>query len=657
METRKLHLPKEEIRAAINPKTVDEDKRTVEVTFSKGARVKRNTFYGFGQDYFEELDMKPSSVRLERFKNGAAVLKDHVPSVDSQIGVVTKAEVRNKEGLATVKFSEREDADAIFRDVKAGVIRHVSIGYVRHAVKEMPKQNKDDQDEIPVYRVVDWEPLELSFVAIPADPGAQVRNFEKANIFECKLLEERGEPMAPKNETPKTTEPTTDGGAVVEEKTQTPEVIEVDTEKLQSEARQAEKARQKEIRSAVKSAKLDGSVADEMIERDISADEARKEVLELLAKADAEAATRSTNVEVGQDLTNEGLKRGIENAILHRMNPKNELSDIGAPHRFARMMDLAKSLIEARGDSTRGLSAGEIASRSLHSGSDFPEILANVANKTLRRAYEESPQTFAAFTNRVEEPDFKEIARIQLGDAPQLLPKAENGEYVYGTMSEAAEKYSLEEYGRKIGFSRRMLINDDLNAFSRLPVLFGRAAANLESDIVWAIITANPNMADGNALFSAAHGNLAGSGAAISDTTLGAAREAMRLQTSLDGNKLNLMPRLLAGPVKLETTIDKQLTAITPNAVGDANPFGPNGRTPLSGVVEPRLDDSSQTAWYVFADLMQIDIIELAYLTGERLPFIDSMIDFDTDGMKMKVRHTVAGKAIDWRGMYKNAGA
>jgi hypothetical protein len=347
----------------------------------------------------------------------------------------------------------------------------------------------------------------------------------------------------------------------------------------------------------------------------------------------------------------------MENALLHRADASNELSDLGANHRHSRLMDMAKDLIEVNGDSSRGLSANEIATRSLHSTSDFPEILANVANKTLRRAYEESPQTFASFTRRVEEPDFKEIARIQLGDAPVLLPRAENGEYVYGTMSEAAEKYNLEEYGRAIGFSRKMLINDDMNAFNRMPVLFGRAAANLESDIIWAIITANPLMGDGNALFSAAHGNLAGAGAVISDTTLGAAREAMRLQTSLDGNKLNLRPLTLAGPVALETTIDKQLAAITPNSAGDVNPFGANGRTPMQGLVEPRLDDDSSISWYVFSTLAQVDMVELAYLVGERLPFIDSMIDFDTDGMKMKVRHTVAGKAIDWRGMYKNPGA
>jgi hypothetical protein len=32
-------------------------------------------------------------------------------------------------------------------------------------------------------------------------------------------------------------------------------------------------------------------------------------------------------------------------------------------------------------------------------------------------------------------------------------------------------------------------------------------------------------------------------------------------------------------------------------------------------------------------------------------------IDFDTDDMKFAVRHTVAAKAIDYRGLYKNAGA
>ena len=164
-------------------------------------------------------------------------------------------------------------------------------------------------------------------------------------------------------------------------------------------------------------------------------------------------------------------------------------------------------------------------------------------------------------------------------------------------------------------------------------------------------------MADGNPLFSAAHSNLSAVGSAISIASLGAGREAMRLQTGLDGNKLNVRPSWLVVPAALETVADQFVTQVTPDQAGNVNPFATGSRSALSVAAEPRLDDNSSISWYLFSEVSAIDIFEMAFLTGEEGPVIDSMIDFDTDGLKMKVRHTVGVKAIDYRGVYKNPGA
>jgi hypothetical protein len=52
------------------------------------------------------------------------------------------------------------------------------------------------------------------------------------------------------------------------------------------------------------------------------------------------------------------------------------------------------------------------------STSDFPAILANVANKTLRQAYEAYPRTFQPFCRQMTAADFKPINRVMLADAP-----------------------------------------------------------------------------------------------------------------------------------------------------------------------------------------------------------------------------------------------
>lgn len=643
-QTRKVSVPKFHARAFVKPDTVNVESRTVDVTFSTGARVKRNSFFGIGEDFIEELEIKPSAIRLDRFKNGAPVLKDHNNSVESIIGVVERAQVKKDDFSGTIRFSERPEAEQIFRDVQSGVIRNVSIGYVVHRMKEMP-----EADGLKVFRAVDFEPMEVSLVAVPADSGARVRTASN-EVFECELLSEGGDEMANESQTPNA--PELNGRSHPE--VETPKI---DEAQIRKEAMELERTRCTAIRTAVVQAKLDGSVADDMINRGITADEARTEVLAKLAEKDKEQATRSENVQVGEDNTFVGMKRGIENAILHRMKPaKHKLDEQGQQFRNCRLLDMVRDLEEYRGRSTRGMSSMELATRGLHSTSDFPELLANVQNKSLRDAYEESPQTFGPFVRRVTVSDFKEISRTQLGDAPALLEKQENQEYQHGSMSEQAEKYSVKEYGRIVAVGRRVLIDDDLGSMSRLSEMFGRQAANLESDLVWAIVTSNPLMADGNALFSAAHGNLAGVGAGISISTLGDAREAMRLQTGLDGNKLNIRPSWLVVPAALETVADQFTSQITPDSSGNVNPFQGGGRSALNPVAEPRLDDNSSDAWYVFSDTGAIDIFEMAMLSGEEGPVIDSMIDFDTDGMKMKARHTVGVKAIDHRGVYKNPG-
>ena len=62
--------------------------------------------------------------------------------------------------------------------------------------------------------------------------------------------------------------------------------------------------------------------------------------------------------------------------------------------------------------------------------SDFPNILANVANKTLRQAYDAAPRTFVPFCRQVTALDFKPVNRIQLSDIAALQKTNENGEFV-----------------------------------------------------------------------------------------------------------------------------------------------------------------------------------------------------------------------------------
>lgn len=94
-----------------------------------------------------------------------------------------------------------------------------------------------------------------------------------------------------------------------------------------------------------------------------------------------------------------------------------------------------------------------------------------------------------------------------------------------------------------------------------------------------------------------------------------------------------------------------------PAATSDVNEFRQGGRTSVEPVVEPLLDDSSATAWYLAANNGQVDTVEYAFLDGAEGPVIETEVGFEVDGISYKCREDFAAKAIDYRGLYKATGA
>jgi hypothetical protein len=173
-----------ELRAA----TWNDQDRTIEVTWSTGARVARYN-WSSGQTVDEELEMSPNAVRLDRLNAGAPVLNSHAAGrLETQIGVVVpgSARLERGRGVATLRLSERPELEGIVADIRAGIIRNVSIGYAVHRY-----QVEQGQGERALWRAVDWEPFEVSFTPVPADPAAQSR--ASATAYPCTF--ERTSPM------------------------------------------------------------------------------------------------------------------------------------------------------------------------------------------------------------------------------------------------------------------------------------------------------------------------------------------------------------------------------------------------------------------------------------------------------------------------------
>jgi hypothetical protein len=645
--------------------SVDAAARTVEVTFTTGAAVRRRRWTGWDTSvpFDEILEVSRAAVNLTRLNAGAPALDSHSAyRTASQVGVIEKAWIDGGEGRARIRFPSKgvdEAADRMFAMVDEKIIRNVSVGYAIDEVRVEEPQKKGDVEKRIATR---WTPFEVSFVTIPADAGAQVRGADET----FPIIITRAAPV-PKEST---MEPETIAGtsAAVTETRAAPVAAIAEpaaTDGAVRSAVEAERARVAEITTLALRHAMPADFAAGHINAGTAVDAVRSAVLNAIAARAADTPI-SARVQVITD-ERDTMRAALENAILHRANPQAvQLDDAAREWRGMSLMEMGRVYFEqTTGQRLRGLGKMELATRllgldtGLRAGgmmatTDFPAILANVVSKRLRMAYQVAPQHWKNLSRQNNAPDFKARAIVQLSNLPQFKKIAEGGEYQHAALGDGKEQYALATYGRIVAITRQSLINDDLGAFDRLPMLLGRAAAETESSLFWAIILNNPQMGDGVALFDAKHGNV-GTAAAIAIASLNEARSLMRKQKGLalkaaDAEPLNLTPAYIVVSPDKETECQQFLaTTLYPTQNAQVNPFAGS----LLQITEARL---SGNAWYVFADPSTIDTIEYAYLEGEEGLYTESRLGFEVDGIEIKGRLDFAAKAIDWRGMLKNAG-
>ena len=681
-----------DFQRAADGAAADSPLATAQMVFTTGAPVRR---YDYWRDRFydEVLVVDDSAIRLDRLRRGAPLLNNHSQwDLESQLGVVENPAIQGGEGVCSVAFSRRPSVAGYVQDVADRIIRNVSVGYRRHRIEMIAPA---EEGGVWTYRVVDWEPYEVSLVPIPADMDSQVRTAAPSHgdgpeaqqhalrTFPCEFVESRALVTNPPTvgdsaatSTRKATpmpQAQAEGGAAATEvpnseaQRSAPAAPAADAATQADAVRTAEQQRSADITDLCQRHNV-SSLAAGMIRAGKTIEQARADVLEEIARRDAASGGHRNALGI-QTVRDEMQTRmaGLEQAILHRVAANTKLDDNGRQYRGMSLLEMGREFLEASGVSTRGMDRMTLATRMLQhrsagymGASDFASLFANVANKRLRSTYEENPGTYQAWARRAPNaPDFKNISVVQLGAAPDLLRTNEHGEFTYGTMKDGAESYAVLTYGRIVGLTRQAIINDDLRAFDRLITAFGFSARRLENRLVYSRLTGNANLSDGVALFHASHGNLGtGAGSALQFSALTAMRTAMRTQKGLQNEELNISPAYLIVPAALEQTA-YQLTSsnYVPAKQSDTNEFRSGGRTALEPVVEPILDATSATAWYAAANSAAIDTVEYCYLDGAEGPVIESEPGFEVDGVSWKCRLDFAAKDIDYRGLYKANGA
>jgi hypothetical protein len=635
-------------RGLFSPDTFNDEDKSIEVVFATENPV---VMYNYQLGTFKEiLSMDPAHIRLKRFQRGISLLDNHDRhgSVKKVVlGAAIYKGIEKNEGICRAILSEREDNQGLILDVKKGIIKETSVGYRVFKYEELTLPG----EEMRTLKAIDWEPFELSLTPVGNDEDSMTRSKKNNEENEFEIISREDSLKTRSQEADPAAEPVIVPAPVVTEPVAAPvevpaavpvlEVEPVANPVDHSAAIASEQARCLEINDSCRRLGLKDEFARKLVTDKTPIENARKLIINQKAEENG-SMNPNTNVTVVAD--ERDAKRGLaEKAISLRLGlfTGTVENEVGAL-RHLTLTELAKEINPA----LRSMSKKEIAQRSMHSTSDFPLLFGNVANKSLAKAYAVAPKTFLPFVNKVNLSDYKESSKIKFGEAPELKAIAEGGEYEFGTIGEGSEKMKLSKYGRKIRITEEMFINDDLGALASLPVKFGNASARLESALVYGILTGNPNMADGVALFHANHGNL-GTAGAPSETTFDEMVQKF-LEQAEGGQLLNILPKFVIGGPKNRTQLMKMIASLSAvGKSGDVNIF----QNAYDLIIDANITNK---LWFGAADPSQIETIDIGYLDGMEGPEVKSIADEANDSILLKCKHVFVAKAVESKGLFKN---
>lgn len=653
--------------ASFEPGSWDDETNSIGVVWYTGAEVVRYNYTD--GEFFLSFDF--AGVDLSRYNDGAAVLRDHADySIKAQLGKVMEgsAKVENGRGVARVIFSRNPEHAGLIADIKAGIIKHVSMGteidsdglvYLSKAGVAGAVQTR--------IRATKWTPYELSFVPVPANAGAQTFA-----------------PATPAGDPPMTTkyEPSAE-----------------DLAKITDATLAAEAERRRAIKLSGKLLAPLGADGEKLLDECLDNHKMTAEAA--LAKfRDARLAwdegqqlhgAKGTGVSVGADNTTK-LGKLAAKALAREMGAKGDLVKLTADEHDAVVdhfgsLDprrMAENVLTRKGVRFASLSDEATLGRAfeacnIHAAmsrfkdtfkqrerlgeisiDDLPILFGSATELTLMDAYQNAPTTYQAWCKIVPMTDFRSTRMIDFSRLPDLEEIGESGKPVEGTVSEAGESLSLKEYGRALSFSRRSIINDKWGVIGQIIASVGGRVAYKRNALAYAKLVANPTLTSvsNQAVFHSSHGNVGTTGA-LSATTLAELRKKIREQklrgdaeSSTNGMRSNASMQTLVIGATLELTAEQLLSAsYVPTS---ASGVMPGSLRSLQVVTDAEI--TSATAFYGFADKDQHPCFVETVLGSEGI-LSDMVFDEETRGVKHLVRVAHNVQAVHYRGAAYNAGA
>ena len=608
------------------------------------------------------------------------LLANHVNRTYCRIGLVRPSLTEAGLGIDGEIVATGEDAAEIVAQAKAGAEWQLSVGaevgkyeFVKEGVREVNGRQVD----APFYHVLESTLREVSVVAVGAD---RTTRMAVTAAFELNLAPGAGEKDMDMKDN-KTATPAANGekaaavaatdkgieakaGMATDEGKKTP-----DAKAMAEAAVKAERERVASIRGI-----CDGEFPDIEAKAVDEGWTPEKTTAEVLAAFRRDRPEGTAGIIVRNDKAPTAAT--LEAAMCLRAGiPADDVAkDYGEKAAEAAWADrdislrglLTECVRAEGGDVPR--SFGNDTIRAAFSTVSLPGILSNVANKKLLQSYQAQPIIATKLCTAGDLNDFKVSERFRLTDMGDLKPVAPDGEIKDMAVVEETASNQLDTYAKRFCLTRKMIIDDDLGAFLKVPAGMGNRAARLVDQLFFKRLLANPAQADGQALFSAKHKNLlSGAKSALSADSLKTAIRTFMDQVDIEGEPISVEPRILLVPTALKY-LAMELTRGTAlimaggseatvrpalNVLADEN---------LEVVSSPYLSNgkyagASEAAWYLFGQPGVVDTFEIGYLKGRRTPTVErGDTDFTTLGTWFRVYFDVGVREQDHRGMFKAAG-
>ena len=615
-----------------------------------GSVVDRFDWYT-GERYTMAMDTKPESVDLSLIDAGGSPFLDmHQDGATGDVlgNLLTgTASVGNGEFRVRAKLSVDPEHAGKIANIKAKVLKAVSVGFDILEFKETPATKKkspnDVQHVLRHVQVTKWRPFEVSLVTRGADPRAQTFSRQEPPID------------AP--------------GSAQESKI----MDETQLAAARIEGAAAERERLAAIDQAAAVTKAPAELVAKLRADGVSADEARKAIL-AAAQAAQVAQGVSPQVAILRDAGDTVIEQA-KHALLAKAIPANIEAKIdgkvsllwdgdkAGSLRNGRVVDIVRTMLGATGQLRDGMNDREVVRRALlaHSSSDLPDLLGDSVGKALAYGYQVQEKQYERFCKRVQTPGLHARKPVIVSGASAIGEMAEGAPYPQQTIGDTAESYSAKKYGGQVAITLEALLRDDLDALSQIPTGLSNGLVIKQNAIVAALFASGggygPTLAaDSVALFNSAHANLVdnGSGGAPTMARFAALRTLLAKMEDAQGNLQPRQLRYIVVPAELFHTAEALLQ-------GQAMPssLSVESRTPSLSRLEIVPFDylASATKWFGFADPMLSPVIEVA--TPNNMPEVwaESEIDFSTDARVVKAGMYFAAAAVDFRGAAMNFGA